>query len=1036
MTNMKKASFITIATFASAMLLGLTGCGNTSGGGSTTKKFSFDLALDSGRNSILYVHADGTSGVDKLRIKETNPDPKATYSYEFTLYGDEGVTPSEYVTAALAKDDKGQYVSLTPKKETIRTVKEIDEETGKEVETEQEFYLTISVKEANTRKPKTYSFKNVLFADPTSGGRNYSSQTSARQEILGKLEEYAMENYLTGISLFENGGYIRFSDRVRTAASEYITGYGWGILAEGRLEGSLPQSVDKPTYLQTSSSSDPLSINAWDATGSQVSDLNSYISGSYWGTRMKGTKAYEWYPSLAKDTITVDGQTVAFNEPLHVGEDNDLGLYKRWRIYVKTGDEGGIAYRTNSAKHKDKYDNRPVALEDYVTVFQALLSQESQVVRGSELAGDTSYGIKGGQTYYKRSKGHDDNVYLDNLWKQMTATVDEQGKPKEQELGILTGHDDIGGDYIEIELVNPIDSFTAMYTLSSNLYTPIPKEFLTDIGGGKFTEGTRLFGTKPSSTANILDYTLCIGPFYLESWVTDVEQIFARNDSWYETELAGGSRYHIPGVRIRVITQATQDDTAIYQHFTNGELDQTGIPASIIKKGEGGEAVGDLKSGGDSTFKLNVNSCDQDRWNEIFGTNGTNIDNRTSDNDYKVKPWMSNKNFLKGLYWSIDRASFAKARGVNPSFNYFSGSYLSDPQRGVSYNTTEEHARAVRNFHNTWIDEEGNTVDDYGYDLDTSVKAFHDAVEELVASGDIKLPSTISIHIRWMYESDITDYGDEIASYIKAAFEDERVSDGQVKINIVQEAVKQWDHVYTKYLMTGHYDLGFGAISGNTYNPLNFLEVLKSDNSSGFTLNWGTDTSKVDEVSPIIYNGTSWSFDAVWAAADHGTIVDEGKDVNPVENCYKENNEGSVNDLYNGGSFDIVFNFVGLEDAESVEFELNNFQIYLAGHGGVVIGQESMTRDGNVYHITISPALGAQLNQYLVDDNDLEKEAAKPKYSEEEKFNILHPFTLDKYDMWWNIEVRYSMRINHGFATENVFNCYKNKTEQDANKKN
>ena len=35
---------------------------------------------------------------------------------------------------------------------------------------------------------------------------------------------------------------------------------------------------------------------------------------------------------------------------------------------------------------------------------------------------------------------------------------------------------------------------------------------------------------------------------------------------------------------------------------------------------------------------------------------------------------------------------------------------MSDPQNGISYNSTEEHTKAVKNFHNTWIDEEGNTV--------------------------------------------------------------------------------------------------------------------------------------------------------------------------------------------------------------------------------------------------------------------------------------------------------------------------------------
>ena len=75
-------------------------------------------------------------------------------------------------------------------------------------------------------------------------------------------------------------------------------------------------------------------------------------------------------------------------------------------------------------------------------------------------------------------------------------------------------------------------------------------------------------------------------------------------------------------------------------------------------------------------------------------------------------------------------------------------------------------------------------------------------------------------------------------------------------------------------MMKGQFDIGFGSISGNTYDPLNFLEVLKSDNSSGFTLNWGTDTNEVTD--KLIYDNKFWSFDALWTAADQGAYVQDG----------------------------------------------------------------------------------------------------------------------------------------------------------------
>jgi len=75
-------------------------------------------------------------------------------------------------------------------------------------------------------------------------------------------------------------------------------------------------------------------------------------------------------------------------------------------------------------------------------------------------------------------------------------------------------------------------------------------------------------------------------------------------------------------------------------------------------------------------------------------------------------------------------------------------------------------------------------------------------------------------------------------------------------------------------MMVGQFDIGFGSISGNALNPLNFMEVLKSDNSSGYTLNWGPDTDVVS--NELQYDGCSWSFDSLWQAADTGAYLVDG----------------------------------------------------------------------------------------------------------------------------------------------------------------
>ena len=1000
MKKVKNVRFVLGALFALGMTTSVIACnGGGGGGGSVETEFDFTVSLASGRRDKLYVGETDRIVSHALEAR--------SYNYQVLTSGGE-----EYLTV----DDNGV---LTPKKPT---------EAGK----------TIAVR---ITEPRSEVEKNLFLTitDPQAaqtGGLNYASDDDARLEILGKLEEYAMENYLTGISLFENGGYVRYADAtvssqerkdnrvVHLPTKNYITGYGFGLLREGYITGTLENgSAKHPTYMHTATTSDPANINAWNATGSQVSDLNSYVSASYWSTKMSSTAGkYEWYPLLAKDTV--DGKP--FNTPIAQEPENELKMYRKWRVYVKTGAEEGIAYRINSSK-RSEFNNRPVALEDYAFTYQMLLSEPCGLTRGTELAEDTSYGIKGGSTFFRNSKNKT-GAQLDTLWNNMVAS---------DELGIHTGTDE-NGSYIDIELINPIDDFTAMYTLSSSLYTPIPKAFIQSLGGGDYTVGAELFGSF-TDTENIVDTTIAIGPYFLEEWTDGQEIVFKRNDNWYEVN---ETTYRIEGIDQKIYPSGTEQPDFLYNYFINGELDSTGIPSNRMSE----KLTSDLKTKGDSTFKLNVNSCTQEQWDNFNDKlwKNTGIDDKWGG----VKPWMSNKNFLNGLFWSINRQAFADKRGVAPSVNYLSDAYLSDPKSGTSYNTTTQHQNSIKNFHDS-------KNEDYGYNFTKAVTYFQMAVHELSETGALKLgtkenPTTINIHIRWMYQSDIKEYGTDIKGFFEKAFNDDTVCGGRVKLEVKQDAVTNWMDVYNLYLMTGEYDLGFGAISGNTYNPLNFLEVLKSNNSSGFTLNWGNDTSKIDKTFPIEYAGKSWSFDALWAAADHGTVVNAGKDVDPVEHCYisgtpKDLDNKSTNALYDGCKITIPFNFVALDDG--TEFNISDVKLYLGGGGSFTLNEDEYTikkTDGKITEIQIvlSAARAAAANDLLVAGNKIEDDidGLDPVTDAVKIFNIMHPFVFNNYANYmekgaWEIEIHYTIKIGGVVGSPVTKYVYKSKKAEDAAKK-
>ena len=982
------------------------------------KKAKYVIAL-----SVVAMNAVSLSGCKK--------NNKASFAYSigvasganFVQIGGESQYVTYYDNGVNTKNRSYSYESTNPEVATI-------EADGRIVPKSEGWVNFIATeKKSKMQKALKKDIYVVNAAETASGGFNFSGGTSTeelnrRADILGKLEKYVMDTHLTGITLFDNGGYVKYSNRVRipTAGEQYVEGYGFGILSEGTLEGTLPGTdggTSYPTYYHGAIGQDSHKINLYDASGSQVGDLASYITSSYWSTRLTSTKdKYEWYPALAADEvykpIVANNGSISFatsktanTEPIPMEADpNHTGLFRKWRVYVKADGFGGatLRYKTNSSA-LSSYNNRAVTLEDYKFIYQLLLSGSNNIIRGTEMANDTSYGIKGAQRFFNETKGLTDFAEIEAKWNQLVASGN---------LGLDVGEDVKGQKYIDIELINAIDSFTAMYTLSSNLTSPLPKALFTGGAlGSTVAQSIKNYGTFVGGGNNkILDYTLCLGPYTLSLWNKDQEIVFDRNDDWFETPAQGGSRYKIPGVYYRVIDTST-DTEKNWKQLNYGNLDSAGVPQSKIDEVKGDPLVKQTK--GDATFKLNVNSCNEEQWEALFGANGSVKKNVPK---WDLKPWMSNSNFLDGLFYSIDRLSFATARGVTPSTNYFSDAYqMRNATSGTAYNQYSQHTEAVKGY-----------TDNYGYDYDKAVDCFRIAVNQLARDNKItmgkdqKNPTTIKIHIRWMYQTDPRDYGDEIKKYFETAFNDLSVCGGKVKLEVEQEAVENWEDVYNVWMMQGRFDLGFGAISGNTYNPLNFFEVLKSDNSSSFTLNWGADTSKVDENNPIIYGGKKWSFDALWEAADHGGLIQSGEKIKPVRKCVglrptKYSGSGNENNLYNGFKLVLDTDFAEFDQAGSTAtFDVSRVDCYIFGSGNITMSEGEgcsavYDKASKKITVTVSPAKAVEIQNAIKSANNYEAPYAQAWQE--------NPFILDKLGSLFSWELYYTLSINGGSASVN-----------------
>lgn len=685
-----------------------------------------------------------------------------------------------------------------------------------------------------------------------------SSDIATRTKILGSLEKYAVDNAIAGLPLYENGSYVMYQDRVVKGVTNYITGYGFGILREGNLNGTLKGATGKikPTYYHNWEPSDPGTINALNSQDSQVSDLYANMSGSYFGVKAGASgSSYDWYGTLSnKDRPYIVKTATDGTQTASAAADSNV-TSTTWRIYVRTGQTGGITYRTGSTIESRKaFDGTYATLDDYLNAYKIMLTKSNAFYRGSELASKTGkFGLVGAANYYAKSGDGMDSDAAKAAWSGV---------------GVKTGTDATDGDYLQFTFLAPTNRFYAMYALSDSLYAPIPMTFwnlVTDSGKNPGNYGS--YDSK--KTTGPVDNILSTGAYYLASWEDSKSITFARNDSYKEynwtTKAEYTNIYRIPGIYTTILAAYNTDETAAIKEFMVGNLDAAGIPQDYLDAYKNDTRT--VSVPGDSVFKLNVNSTTQDQWNSLFGAKGTISQGK--DGGYAVKPWMSNKDFVKGLFLSIDRNTFAATRGVIPSINYFSSNYMSDPEGGVSYNTTADHAAALTDF---W----GTSQATAGFSKALSQAAFDDAITKLVADGSIPTSKKLTIDVWWMYQTQITKSGTEIAGYIQDSFNNStKAKANGLTLEVVNHAVDVWSDVYYKHLMVGQFDLGFGSITGNALDPLNFMEVLKSNNSSGFTLNWGPDTSALD----LDYNNEKWSFDNLWAAADHGVVTYKGQEV-------------------------------------------------------------------------------------------------------------------------------------------------------------
>lgn len=707
---------------------------------------------------------------------------------------------------------------------------------------------------ADVQKAYDDAYNAILACIPLANGLvSYADQDNEeRVNMLSILETYGTRNGITGLPLFEDGVTQLFNERVTTGTENYIIGYGFGTLKEGSITADLEyeSNPEWKRYYHTLNASDPGTLNYLNDKGSEVGDFYDYIAASYFDIFMNETKdGYEWVPVLAME------------KPVALNDDDGNGTATKWRFQVRTGKEG-LKYTTGSQmESRAAFNNREVELEDYLTPFKLLLTQSNQMFRGAEMANNTTGGIVGAKAFYDGTA----NGYSQELWDKVGIKVYEED----------------GKSYFEYEFTQEMSPFYAMYYINGGMYMPIPQEFLDLVTVQNY------LGFNSDATETPVDNSLSLNAYYLETYNQDQEVVYKKNPNYVFAD----TKNSIEGVHIKIFPAMKDDKEAAFNEFLAGHTDAASIPQTRLDEYRNDPRA--RKTTGNAVFKLNMNALNAEEWEQLFGENGT-VTQTPAGEYWEVEPALNNSHFRQGMIYSIDRQTFANARGSIASVDYLASNYLWEPEEGLSYSDTDAHKKVIAPL----VEE----TDGYGYSLELAREYFRVALSELESEGAYtpgtpEAPTEINLEFAWMYAQNEEQYHNELKSFLETAFNDESVSGGKYKLNVEFWVGNEWSDVYYNKLLVGQFDLGFGSISGNSLNPLDFMNILSTnqDISNNFTLSWGADTNDPDSY-PIVYNGERFSYDAFYKAANSQAIVTDGVEGAAVTFNYEpiaKNEDGS-----------------------------------------------------------------------------------------------------------------------------------------------
>lgn len=392
----------------------------------------------------------------------------------------------------------------------------------------------------------------------------------------------------------------------------------------------------------------------------------------------------------------------------------------------------------------------------------------------------------------------------------------------------------INDSTIELTFVDEQSQWNVKYFLGSFVMTPIQLELYEALGEG--------YGIDENTIAYH-------GVYYVDYFESDKILRMLKNDLYHDAD-----KYFYTGRVMTII-----DDVEMrFQEFLAGKLDGAVLPSPHYE--EYSSHPGLKRIPGTTTFRMMIN-----------GTGSVEGQvNAFPESDWVPEPILANTDFKMGIYHAIDRKKLAEEvmKTSQTQMYLFTDAYVVEAESGIIYRNTPQGQAVASDL----------SPSTYGYNMDAARAYFDKALDALVDEGVYQSGDEITIEFYYFSGSETQAL---MATYLKDAMEAAFQSDKhQIKV-IVEIMPKEFPGIYYDHMMIGEFDTAVGGITGSTLDAASFLDTFCSDNRSGFTLNWGIDTS-IPEIE-VAYTSDSgeqikelWSYDAIVSALNGEVVVVDG----------------------------------------------------------------------------------------------------------------------------------------------------------------